>query len=230
MGSRDKVWNLPFCEVFDVLGYRFHRDGKGFQGAERTMCKALRSWWRDKYIHRAKTVPMMTKCKRDRSHVYSTALNGSINWPWSGALILRLTFRPRMRPDETWVGYKIRTSRSTRISWRKMGLPLLIEKFASKIWTAMTWAVYDGDVVEKPVLLGHGVGPLQRSKMEAQGWVSQPRSSMGRTDGEVMRVGSVTTEPLSRGRFQKHKRSKHREAQRDGLRFLDDASGAPPSP
>ena len=20
---------LPFCEVFDVLGYRFHRDGKG---------------------------------------------------------------------------------------------------------------------------------------------------------------------------------------------------------
>ena len=28
----------------------------------------------------------------------------------------------------------------------KMGLPLLTEKIASKIWTTMTWAVYDGDV------------------------------------------------------------------------------------
>ena len=74
--------HLPFCEVFDVPGYRFHRDGKGFQGDERSMCKALRSWWRDKYIYRSK---MTTKCKRVHSHVYSTVLNGSINWPWSGA-------------------------------------------------------------------------------------------------------------------------------------------------
>ena len=47
VGGRDKVWDLPFCEVSDVFGYRFHRDGKGFQGAERRMCKALRSWWGD---------------------------------------------------------------------------------------------------------------------------------------------------------------------------------------
>ena len=36
VGGRDKVWDLPFCEVFDVFEYRFHRDGKGFQGAERS--------------------------------------------------------------------------------------------------------------------------------------------------------------------------------------------------
>ena len=27
--------------MFDVLGYRFHRDGKGFQGTERLMCKVM---------------------------------------------------------------------------------------------------------------------------------------------------------------------------------------------
>ena len=80
------------------------------------MCKALRSWWRDKYIYRSKTVTMTTKCKRDHSHVYSTVLNGSTNWPWSGAMInkvraweiqiLRLTFRPGRMPDEPWVTYK----------------------------------------------------------------------------------------------------------------------------
>ena len=87
-------------------GYRYRRDGKGFQGAER----------RDKYIYRSKTVPMTAKCKRVHSHVYSTVLNGSIDWPCSGAMtnkvraleaqVLRLTFKPRMKPDETWVGYK----------------------------------------------------------------------------------------------------------------------------
>ena len=154
VGVRDRAWDLLLCEVFDVLGYRFHRNGKGFQGVERSMCKALRSWWRDKYI------TMTTKCKRVHSHVYSTVLNGSINWPWSGAVInkvrawesqiLRLTFRPRKMPDESWVTNKIRTSRFVRICWRKMGLPLLSHKIADKIWTTMTCAVFDGDV---PVML-----------------------------------------------------------------------------
>ena len=57
-----------------------------------------------------------------------------------------------------------------------MGLPLLTENSGSKICITMTWAVYDGDVfyyagsslhpgvendcmVEKPGLLGHGMGP-----------------------------------------------------------------------
>ena len=30
VGDRGKTWDLPFTEVFDVLGSRFHRDGKGF--------------------------------------------------------------------------------------------------------------------------------------------------------------------------------------------------------
>ena len=67
---------------------------------------------------------MATKSKRVHSHVYSTVLNGSINWPWSCTMVqkvriwevrmLRLTFRPRMKPDETWVTCKTRTSRSMR--------------------------------------------------------------------------------------------------------------------
>ena len=31
---------------------------------------------------------------------------------------LRLTYRSRMKPDETWVTYIIRTSRSMRTSWK----------------------------------------------------------------------------------------------------------------
>ena len=132
VGGRDKVWDLPFCEIFDVLGYRVCRDGKGFQGAECSMCKALRSWWRVKYIYRSKTVPMTTKRKRVHSHAYSTVLNGS----------RRVREKPRycVSPsDLVWVTYRIRTSRSMRTSWKKKGLPLLTEKFA-----------YDGDV---PIML-----------------------------------------------------------------------------
>ena len=50
----------------------------------------------------------------------------SINWPWSGAMInkvrawetkiQRLTFRRRMKPDETWVGYRTRTAKFQRKS------------------------------------------------------------------------------------------------------------------
>ena len=33
-GRQRQIVGSPFCDVFDVLGYRFHRDGKGVQGAE----------------------------------------------------------------------------------------------------------------------------------------------------------------------------------------------------
>ena len=136
--------------------------GMGFQGSERSKCKALRSWWRGQMdIHRSKTVPMTTTCKRVHNYVYSIVLNGSINWLWIGGmihkvrawegLIFRLTFRPRMKPDETRVNHEKMTSRFMRVCWKKMGLPLLSQKIASKIWTTMTWAVHDGDV---PILLG----------------------------------------------------------------------------
>ena len=139
VGSGRKAWDLPFREVFEVLGYRYHRDGTGSQGAERTMCKGLVSWWRDKFIFHSKTVLMVTKCKRVHSHVYCTVLNGSINSSWSVAMIdkvraweakiLRFTFRPRMGPRKKHgVGYRNRTAQSFRKSWRKMGLPLLTKK------------------------------------------------------------------------------------------------------
>ena len=147
VGSRGNTWDLPFREVFEVL-----QDGKVFQGAERTVCKGMESWWRDKFINHSRTEPMLTTCRRVLSHVYSTAVNESINWPWSvamvhkvrtwEAIVLRLTFRPRMKPGETWVGYRKRTAQSLRLSWRKMGLLLPTEK----IWTTMTWAVFEGGV------------------------------------------------------------------------------------
>ena len=114
------------------------------------------SWWRDKFIHRSKNVPILAKCQKVLSNVYSTALNGNINWPWSGATlskaraweaqILRLTFRACMFPHEGCVNYRIRTARSLRIKWKKMGLPLLTEKIVDNIWMTTNWAIYDGDV------------------------------------------------------------------------------------
>ena len=75
-----------------------------------------------------------------------------------------------------------------------MGLPLLTEKIANKIWTTTTWALYDGDVpimlavrsscrlVAKPSLVEYGVGPNN-----VQGW----KHNLGflkteeHTDGEM---------------------------------------------
>ena len=81
--NRHLAWDLPFIEVFEVLGYRFHRDGQSVQGADRTLCKGVGSWWRDGYIYRSKCLRLKTKRQRVVSHVFGTALNGSVNWPWS---------------------------------------------------------------------------------------------------------------------------------------------------
>ena len=53
-GGGGKDWELPFREVFEVLGYRFQRDGKGTQGVEKTLRKGMGSWWRDTCIYRSK--------------------------------------------------------------------------------------------------------------------------------------------------------------------------------
>ena len=58
VGCTKKTWDLAFMEVFDVLCYRFYGGGKGFQGADRTMCKGMGSWCRDRYINRSKSVSM----------------------------------------------------------------------------------------------------------------------------------------------------------------------------
>ena len=54
VGGGGKDWELPFREVFEVLGYRFQRDGKGTQGVEKTLRKGMGSWWRDTCIYRSK--------------------------------------------------------------------------------------------------------------------------------------------------------------------------------
>ena len=58
-----RIEYLPFREVFEVLGYRFQRDGKGPQGVEKTLRKGLGSWWRDAYIYPSKNVSLKTKCQ-----------------------------------------------------------------------------------------------------------------------------------------------------------------------
>ena len=71
--STEKIWDMPFMEVFDVMGHRFLRDGKGAQGPEKTLTKGL-------------GVGGVTgKCHRVVGHVFITALNGSVQWPWSVA-------------------------------------------------------------------------------------------------------------------------------------------------
>ena len=160
MGGRYRAWDSsPFCEVFEVLGYRFRQSREEVSKVSNAPC--ARAWEAGGVMNTSiaqRQFRLAGKCKR--VHLYSTVLNGSINWPWSGAMInkvrawesqiLRLFFRPRRMTDETWVTHKIRTSRFMRTCWRKVGLPLLTHKIADKIWTTMTWAVYDGDV---PVML-----------------------------------------------------------------------------
>ena len=63
-------------------------------------------------FYRSKSVPLKTKCQRVVSHVFGTALNGSINRLWSVTmltevrswdfLILRLALWPNMYVGESW--------------------------------------------------------------------------------------------------------------------------------
>ena len=162
--NRGRAWDLPFVEVFDVLGYRFHRDGNGYEGADRTLCKGFASWWQ---IHLpVEGVPMKTKCRRVLGHVFSAALNGSgrgTTLCWIRCVHGRpkscvLPFRARMYAGESWVGYRQRTALSLRITWRKMGLPTMAEKVVDNIGTTMNWAVYDGEV------------PVMRALRAVLGW------------------------------------------------------------
>ena len=57
-----------------------------------------------------------------------------------------------------------------------------------QIWSTMTRAAYDDCTVEKSILMGYGVGPLQCPEMDAQSWVPQQRNSdtpMARWAGEM---------------------------------------------
>ena len=120
------------------------------------MCKGMGSWWRDKYIYRSKTVPMPTKCRRVHSHVYSTALNSSINLPSSGVMIHKVRawgsedttsqLQASHEAGRNMGGLQNKNSNFFTKKFQEDGSTAADRKIADKIWTTMTWAVYEGDV------------------------------------------------------------------------------------
>ena len=48
------------------------------------------------------------------------------------------------------------------------------------------------------VLVGHGVGPAQCSKMEVQSWVSQQRGSVSHTDGKIRNLLESMKQPVDK--------------------------------
>ena len=149
-------WDMPFVDAFDLLGYRFRKAGKGVQGTDKTLREGMGSWWRDVQIYRAKIVSLRRKCDRMVSRVFSTALNGSVNWSWSTESVvkdkrwesktLRLTLRPRMKAGERLGELQEENDEVDGARWRKMKLPTTASKNAEKIWKTMAWTNYDGDV------------------------------------------------------------------------------------
>ena len=111
---------------------------------------------RDGQNGRAKSVSLRNKCDRVVSHVFSTALNGSVSWSLSLERVmrvkrwesknLRLTSRRRMKANEELVECTRRTSREVEAMCRKMNLPTMARKTAEKVWKTMR-VTYDGDVL-----------------------------------------------------------------------------------
>ena len=83
VGSKGKAWDLPFSEVFDVLG--------SLGGVSRSRTDDVRWYWQQVagYTYRSEGVPMLVKYREILSPVYHTALNGGITWPWSGAMLTK---------------------------------------------------------------------------------------------------------------------------------------------
>ena len=85
-----------------------------------------------------KECTLMTECHWVVSHVFSTALDGSVHWPWSVARMtrvrhwetktLRLTFRPKMRAREGWVDCRKTSSRAIRAQRRNLDLSTMAER------------------------------------------------------------------------------------------------------
>ena len=79
---RKRSWEMPFVEISDTLGNRFRRNGRVFNGQ---VVHKRKGWGVGGGMHTSirRTVPMRTECERVVSQVFSTGLNGSVNWPWS---------------------------------------------------------------------------------------------------------------------------------------------------
>ena len=126
------------------------------------MCKVLRSWWRDKYIYRSRTVSMKNQVYACPWSRVQRSPEWQYHWPWSDAMIhkvrawesqiLRLTHRAR-RID--FVGHPGFVLQNQNIKVHD-GLLEEDEPAAADggncktIWTTMTWAENDGDV---PIML-----------------------------------------------------------------------------
>ena len=120
VGNRGLALDLPCKGVSEGTPHRFHRDGMGSQGADRTLCKGMASWWRDRYIYRSKSVFLKNDMsKSSQPRVYSTALNEAlagrgVSPYWLGrgweSKIQSLTSRPKMFAGESWIGHRQRTA------------------------------------------------------------------------------------------------------------------------
>ena len=140
VGNRGHTWDLPFREVFDVL----------------VTGKALI----------VQSVPAKTKCHRVVSHVFSTALNCCVNWPWSvttltkvlqwDTKILHRAFTPTMNAREVWVEYRKRTPQNNASQMEEHGPADDGREERGKIWTTVAWAAYDKDVPAATPLLPVG--------------------------------------------------------------------------
>ena len=80
---------VHIIEVFDFLGYRFRRDGKGSQGTEKTLRIGTESWWRHGYTYPLKSVHLETKCHRLVNHDFSAAVVDSVSSLWSVATLTK---------------------------------------------------------------------------------------------------------------------------------------------
>ena len=103
---------------------------------------------------RAREIPLIKKCERVISHVWSVAVTGQMNRAWTQEntkamredKIMRMTFRPERKEDEGWVTCRKRTTRTMGIFLEKMKLPHFFERVARKLPKAASWAMHEGDV------------------------------------------------------------------------------------
>ena len=102
---------------FAMLENRFLRDGNGEQATERDPWqKSYEICKKKTYIYIEKTVSLRTMCERVVSHVLSTGAPNSLNSSWCQkgvkkierweTKILRVVFKPKIKPDESWVEKK----------------------------------------------------------------------------------------------------------------------------
>ena len=136
----------------------------------------------------------------------STGAPDSLNWSWGQggvkkierweAKFLRVVFKPKIKPEEAWVEFRKRTTRTIRVKWKKMKLQRWREKTAEKIAMAAHWAAYkgrncpaadpkcclnmeDNDVVETSLCVVYVGGQTECNEVAAQMGGFTPDGSCG---------------------------------------------------